>query len=374
MSLHTIQAALAAAPQAARVPGYVAVARDGDGGEAVAVHGRRKADDPAPMTADTVFWIASMTKLVTSIAALQLVEEGVLALDQPVAEVRPEFADLPILEGFDAAGAPRLRAATDAPTVRHLLTHTSGLGYAFMDADLARYAEQAAVAPGQGHLLPRRFEAGARWQYGTSTDWVGAIVETLAGKGLAEVLERRILGPLGMTDTSFAPTPDQQARKAAMHARQPDGGLSPMDFAMPAPPYFAMGGGGLYSTGPDFMKLLAAILDGAILSPASRASLFANHAGDLDCGVLVSSNPAFTRDFDPAPGHAKRWSLGLMVNPNPGPDGRAAGSGAWAGLGNCYYWLDPSAGVAGVLLTQILPFADPDVLALFQVLERAVYG
>jgi len=373
MSLEAVSTALSTAPEASRVAGYVATARLGDR-ETLAVHGRRSISGAAPMTADTVFWVASMTKLVTSIAALQLVDDGALDLDRPVADLRPDFAELPILDGFDDAGAPRLRAATDAPTVRHLLTHTSGLGYQFMDAELARYGETTGSGFEQGHLLPRRFEAGARWLYGSSTDWLGAVVEAVAGEGLDAVFERRILRPLGMTDTTFAPRPDQQARKAGMHARLPDGALAATEFAMPPPPYFSMGGGGLYSTAPDYMKLLTAILEGAILTPVARASLFANQVGDLDCGVLISSNAAFTNDFDPMPGEPKRWSLGLLHNPLPGPDGRSAGSAAWAGLGNCYYWLDPTRQAAGILLTQILPFADPDVLALFSTLERAVYA
>ncbi len=196
----------------------------------------------------------------------------------------------------------------------------------------------------------------------------------MTGQGLDAVFAERITGPLGMADTTFALNETQKPRAAAMHARLPDGSLVPIDFAMPPPPNFSLGGGGLHSTASDYLRLLTAILDGEILTEASRAALFANQIGDLQAGVTVSSNPALTNDFEPMPGDPKRWSLGLLLNQRPGPDGRPVGSGAWAGLANCYYWIDPKTRVAGVLLTQILPFADKKALELFSRFERAVYA
>ncbi len=374
MSIAALDKTLAAAVGENLVPGFVAAARLPDGQRFEAAHGARSVAAPAPMTPDTVFWIASFTKLVTTIAALQLVEAGALDLDQAVASILPDFADLPILEGYDDAGKPRLRKATDAPTVRQLLTHTSGLGYTFMDADLGRYAEEQGIGPDQARRLPRRFDAGARWHYGVGIDWAGAVIEAVTGKGLDAVVAEAITGPLGMTDTGFAMTEAQKTRAAAMHARLPDGGLVPIDFALPPPPNFNLGGGGLHSTASDYLRLLNAILDGEILSEASRAALFVNQIGDIQAGVLVSSNPVLTNDFEPMPGDPKRWGLGLLLNQRPGPDGRPIGAGAWAGLANCYYWIDPVDRVAGVLLTQVLPFADEKVLRLFSNFERAVYA
>jgi CubicO group peptidase (beta-lactamase class C family) len=373
MSFDALPSVLAAAARLNPVAGFVAMASQGDGETYLDAFGARSAASPEPMAADSVFWVASFTKLVTSVVALQLIEAGRLSLDQPVAGVLADFADLPILEGYDAAGAPLLRRAADRPTVRHLLTHTSGLGYQFMDHDLARYAAAEGVGPDAARRLPRRFEAGARWQYGVSTDWLGAVVEAVAGQGLDEVFQNQVFGPLGMTDTTFALSEAQRPRAAAMHARLPDGGLSVIDFAMP-PLNFSSGGGGLYATAADFMRLLRALLDGAILGEASRGALFANQVGDLPAGVLISSNPALTNDFDPMPGQTMGWSFGLMLNPSAGPDGRAAGSGAWAGLANCYYWLDPAKGLAALLLAQVLPFADPKALGLLATFERAVYA
>jgi CubicO group peptidase (beta-lactamase class C family) len=374
MAFQDVEMALSAAAAAGSLAGFVAMASGEGGDEYLGAFGARGATSPTPMTPDTLFWIASFTKLVTSVVALQMIEEGSLSLDQPVAGVVPDFADLPILEGFDGDGAPRLRRASDRPTVRHLFTHTSGLGYVFMDHDLARYAELRGLGPADARVLPRLFEAGARWKYGVSTDWLGAVIEAVSSEGLDAVFRRRVFAPLGMTDTTCALSASQGARMATMHARLPDGGLAPIDFVLPPPPHFSLGGGSLYSTAADFMRLLRALLDGTILNPASRAALFANQVGDLEAGLLISSNPTLTNDFDPRPGEVQGWSLGLLVNPSPGPNGRGAGSGAWAGLANCYYWMDPKAGIAGIFLAQVLPFADAEALAAFSSFERAVYA
>ncbi|MGH7024102.1 MAG: serine hydrolase domain-containing protein [Caulobacteraceae bacterium] len=374
MSLEALDPALQAAAVGEPAPGFVAMVSFADGPHYLRPFGRRSIERSEPMTADTVFWIASCTKLVTSIVALQLVEAGELDLDQPVGSVLPSFADLPILDGFDQAGAPKLRPAPDAPSIRHLLTHTSGLGYAFMDAELARFAELNKVGPGEGHTLPRRFKAGARWQYGASTDWLGQVIEAIRGQDLASIFARNVFEPLGMTDTCFAPDSRLSARLAAMHARAADGKVARIDFALTPPPNPNLGGGGLYSTAPDFMRLLRALLDGQILRKDSRAPLFSNQIGDLGAGVLASSMAALTNPFDPMPGVAKRWSLGMMINLERGPDGRPPGSASWAGLPNCYYWLDPTNGLAAILMAQVLPFADGKILNLLSAFERAVYA
>ena len=165
-----------------------------------------------------------------------------------------------------------------------------------------------------------------------------------------------------------------------MHARLPDGSLTPMEFPLPPPPNPAMGGGGLYSTANDYLAFLKAMLNGGagpqgrILEPATVKLMTQNHVGELDCGDITTSSPAFTNDFSPMPGVTKRWGLGLLLNQTEGPDGRAAGSGAWAGLSNSYYWLDPRTGTAGVILMQILPFADVKSLETAAAFERAVYS
>lgn len=201
------------------VPGVVALAGDRDGVLHQGAFGRRGLAQDAAMTPDTVFWIASMTKAITSVAAMQLVEEGRLALDAPLGSLLPGLAAPLVLEGFDAAGAPRLRPARRPVTLRLLLTHTAGFSYANWNADLARYTEITGLpATRTGKLAslaaPLAFEPGERWEYGINTDWVGRAVEAASGRPLPEVLKVRIFDPLGMADSGFLPGPSQRARRA----------------------------------------------------------------------------------------------------------------------------------------------------------------
>ena len=369
--------AAAAQAIAGGLPGVV-VAAHLPGGEVVeAAAGVRGLDNPAPMTADTVFWIASFTKAITTAAALQLVEEGRIGLDDPVGELLPTLAAPKVLKGFDGDGKPVLEAARAPITLRHLLTHTSGLGYEFCSDALTRYLEVMGPYPrGVGPDAPLLFEPGSGWAYGIGTDWTGQLIAAATGEGLGAYLERRVFAPLGMTETGFSVREEQRARRASMHARGGEGALAAMSFDMPPPPHFGMGGGGLYSTAGDYLKFLGAILAGGgpILSAASVAAMAASEWEGEEVGVLPAANPMLCAGFDPAPGASKRWGLGFLINPMPGPAGRSAGSLAWAGLGNCYYWADPAAGVAGVFLAQHFPFGDPAALQAFAAFERAVYG
>ena len=379
-SLAKLGGELRAAVASGRVPGVVAVAGDRNGTFFEAAHGVLSVGGDVPMTTDTVVWIASMTKAITSVAVMQLIEQGRLTLDQNAADFIPALANAPILDGFEANGAPRVRPGTKPITIRHLLTHTSGYGYAFLSPELARCAEHGQIPMDRYLELPRLFEAGERWQYGVGIDFAGQVVEAISGKGLDAYLQEAVFDVLGMADTTFAPSPTQLMRKAAMHARLPDGSLVPTEFGLPPPPNPMLGGGGLYSTAPDYLAFLDALLGGGasargrILKPESMAFVTDNHVGDIACGAMVSSNPGFSNDHEPMPGVPKRWSLGFLTNLEPGPDGRGAGSLAWAGLSNCYYWLDPKAGVAGVILMQLLPFADERALKTFSAFERAVYS
>ncbi|MGH6971324.1 MAG: serine hydrolase domain-containing protein, partial [Caulobacteraceae bacterium] len=220
------------------------------------------------------------------------------------------------------------------------------------------------------------FEPGSAWTYGVGVDWAGKLIEAASGEGLDAHLERRVFGPLGMGDTSFSPTPEQRARRASMHTRGANGALAPMAFDMPSPPHFGMGGGGLYSTAPDYLRFLEAILaDGApAFSLGVVEAMRSMHWEGREVGVLASADPQLCAGFDPFPGRTKRWGLGFLVNLEAGPNGRSAGSLSWAGLGNCYYWADPERGAAGVFLAQYFPFGDETAFAAFGAFERAVYG
>ena len=349
--------------------------------------GLRSAAEPAvPFTPDTVVWIASMTKAITSIAALQQVEAGRLSLDGPIADILPELAAPEVLEGFTPAGEPILRPARGRITLRQLLTHTSGFSYNTWNADILRYMQQAgtpAIATCRRAALrtPLVADPGTAWNYGIGIDWAGLAVEAVTGRTLAEAMAEGITGPLGMADTGFRLTPAMRGRLAAMHVRTAEGTLKPIPFEIPQDPEFHMGGGGLYSTAPDYLRfcrmvLAGGTLDGArILAPETTAALGRSQMGALKVSRLVSVLPGASHDAEFFPGQPKSWSCAFMLNEQAHPEGgRGPGSMAWAGLGNTYYWIDPARDLAGVLVTQSLPFADPKVLALLAAFERAAYA
>lgn len=366
------------------VPGVVALAADDGGIIYEGAFGKRTLGQETDMTLDTSVWIASMTKAVTSVAAMQLVEQGAITLDEPLAERLPELAAVQVLDGFDDAGVPRLRAPQRQITLRHLLTHTAGFVYDIWNADMLRYHEHASV-PGIIECknktlgLPLAFDPGQRWDYGISIDWVGQTVERLSGQSLEAYFREHIFGPLGMRDTGFVLGPDQRARLSGMHFRLPDGSLQVIPFEVPQEPEFFMGGGGLYSTGPDYLSFLRMLLGGGqlgdvrVLRAETVAEMGRNQIGELTVGLLKSSIPGSSNDAEFFPGMVKKWGLGYMISTEEAPTGRSAGSLAWAGLANTYYWIDPTRRLTGVILTQILPFADARVLNLFEQFERAIY-
>jgi CubicO group peptidase (beta-lactamase class C family) len=324
-----------------------------------------------------------MTKAITSVAAMQLVEGGQLELDRPIGRVLPELAAPQVLVGFDA-GKPRLRPARRPLTLRHLLTHTAGFGYEMLSSDLIRFVQRTgtpSISTGKlaSLLLPLLFDPGERWQYGINIEWVGRAVEAASGKPLDVYLREHIFAPLGMTDTGFALSPEQTARLVHVHQRRADGLLEPITVETPQKPEFWAGGGGLYSTGRDYLTFQRVVLgqgqlDGVtLLRPDTVAAMASNQTGDLDAGIMRTAMPDRTNDFALFPGMRCQWGLGWMITPQPGPNGRSAGSLTWGGIFNSYYWIDPTKQVAGVILTQFLPFADPRALALAGAFERAVY-
>ncbi len=367
------------------VPGVVAMAATRDGVFYQGAFGRRALPDGAAMTADTVFWIASMTKAITSTAAMQLVEQGKLAIDQPIAGILPELASPQVLEGFDAAGAPKLRPAQRPITLRHLITHTAGFVYDIWNVEMGRYMGVTGV-PAIGSCqnaalaLPLVFEPGEKWDYGINIDWVGKAVERASGQGLGDYFVEHLFGPIGMRDTGFRLTQDQGTRLVGMHARGAGDALAPIEFGIPQEPEFQMGGGGLYGTAADYLAFQRVFLNqgradgGQVLRPETVALMAQNAIGELNVRLLKTAVPASSNDAEFFPGMVKKWGLGFMISTEPVPGRRSAGSLAWAGLGNTYFWIDPAAGVAGVILMQLLPFADAKALALLDAFEQTVYA
>lgn len=346
--------------------------------------GVRDVASGAAMTEDTLFQIASMTKALVSVVALRLVEAGKLSLDAPLGTLLPELAELRVFEGLDASGKPQFRPAKRALTLRHLLTHTAGFGYEFMSARLNEALGEDRGAPATLKSLdqPLLFEPGDQWEYSISTDWAGRAVEAATGQSLGAALDEWLTGPLGMDDTVFAPSADQRARTAALYMRAVDGGLAPLPIEIGGgdAAEFQSGGGGLWSTAPDYLKFQQLILNRGfhgserILSDATMDLLTHNQIGTLAAGQMETVNPMFAHKYDPFPGMHCGWSLAFLINPEPGPHGRSAGSLAWAGIANCHYWIDPLRGQAGVFMTQLLPFGDPQALSAFGAFEKFVTG
>ena len=380
-----IDEVLRAATDRGDVPGVVAMAATRDGTCYEGAFGRRALPDGAAMTAGSVFWIASMTKAITSTAAMQLVEQGKLALDRPIADVLPELAAPQVLEGFDAAGEPKLRAAARPITLRHLITHTAGFCYDIWNPQVARYVERKEIpsiftCQNAALMLPLAFDPGQRWEYGINIDWIGKAVERVSGRRLGDYFAEHLFGPIGMKDTGFKLTPERRARLVGMHSRGEDGVLAPMEFEMPQKPEFEMGGGGLYGTAADYLAFARVFLtegraeDGRqVLRPETVRLMAENAMGELNVRALPAA-PPYSNEAEFFPGMVKKWGLGFMISTEAVPGGRSAGSLAWAGLGNTYFWIDPAKGVAGVILMQLIPFADVKALAVFAGFEAAVYA
>ncbi|UPK36003.1 beta-lactamase family protein [Bradyrhizobium sp. 186] len=370
---------------AQEIPGVVAIAASGNEVLYQGAFGRRDLSKPDPMTTDSVFWIASMTKAVTTAGAMQLVEQDKLSLDAPISEVLPDLAKPQVLEGFDANGEPKLRPANKPITLRHLMTHTAGFCYNMWNGDNAIYLEKTgtpAITTCQNAALktPIASDPGTRWEYGTNIDFVGKAVEAISGKRLDAYLRDHLFAPLGMNETAFKITDSMRERLVGMHARGEDGQLAAIPFELEQEPEFHMGGGGLYSTAGDYIKFTQMILNkgrgngNQVLKAETVATMGQNHIGDLNVTRMNSVAPMYSNDVDLYPDQVKKWGLSFLINTAKTPEGRSPNSLAWAGLANTYYWIDPSRDVTGVILMQVLPFADAKCLEAFAEFERGVYA
>ncbi len=380
-----IDSVLREAVERGDVPGVVAMAATSEKIIYEAAYGKRFVGQSEEMTLDSVFWIASMTKPVTSVAAMQLVEEGHLSLDTPASQYLPGFAELQVLEGIDATTHKlQLRPPKRPVTARHLLTHAAGFGYEMWNPLL----HDAMVAgmlpgieePGDGFLkAPLVADPGEQWQYGISTNWLGRIVENVRGTDLDQALATHVFRPLRMDDTHFNLPASKVPRLVTLHARQNDGTLVETPRSTPALVTYFDGGGGLLSTAADYTRFLRALLRGGeldgvqILKADTVALMGKNQIGELEAGKMRTVMPQLSNDVDFFPGSANRFGLGFLINTQPVDGGRAAESLAWAGLFNTYFWVDPKQDVCGVLMTQILPFYDAKAIELLGQFERAVY-
>jgi|HubBroStandDraft_5_1064220.scaffolds.fasta_scaffold13406_2 methyl acetate hydrolase len=367
-------------------PGVVAMVVSDHGPLYSGVAGTKGVGRSEPMTVDTIFWYASMTKALVAAGAMQLVEQGRLKLDEPASNVLPELASAQVLDGFEADGAPKLRPAKRSITPRQLLTHTAGFGYNWANAVILRYIEKYEL-PDLIHCKRRSLDQplladpGERWEYGISIDWVGQLIEAVSGRSLRNYLRKNLFDPLGMDSTDFIQTPEQKARRATVHQKHPDGTIVPIpDHEVAQEPEFFMGGGGLCGLPADYAAFIQMMLAGGksktgqqVLNPETVALMGQNHIAPLEAGVIKIAMPNLSHDVDFFPGQNLGWGLSFLMNLERTPEGRSPGSLSWGGLANTYFWIDPTAKIGGLIMTQVIPFADPAILNAYRAFERTVY-
>ena len=376
---------LRAAVDAGALPGVVVAVTGPDGAPEVMAAGKLRVDEAAPVKADTMFRLMSMTKAFASVAALQLLQQGRLELDQDVASVLPAYGELKVLDGFDG-DTPRLRDPARQATIRNLFNHPAGHGYGFCNADLLRYHEVTGTPDPFSGLragleAPLVADPGTEWNYGINTDWLGQVVEAISGQDLASYLDEHVFTPLKMTDTTFSPSDEQRARLMSVHQRTADGQLEVTELGAPAPaPEFWPAGHGAFGTASDYTRFLAALLndgelDGArILDRETIELAFEDHLGGIKLPeVIKSALPQVSNDIPSVP-FAQGWGLGFHLFTEDLPGMRRAGSGDWAGLCNSYYWVDREAGVGAVFLTQVLPFFDARTVETAGAIEMSIYA
>ncbi len=358
------------------VRGLVAMVTDGDGVVYSGAFGFQDVASGVAMRQDTIFRMMSMTKPIASVAAMILHDEGAFGLDDPIADYLPNEESRAMVESLETGSEGILSIGMqylETPvTIRQVFTHTSGAGYDFSSELLTRLREATGEDPGGFPLL---YQPGTRWNYSVSTDRLGELVENLTGTAFDEFLHTRIFEPLNMTDSFHAVPADKLHRVATTHQRGAEGALVeiPNPATLAGPP---LGRSGLYSTAPDYIRFLQMLLNdgrspnGPLLAPETVESMRQNHIGDLTVVTQTGVDPAVARPF-PINAGADQFGLGfqIAVSNNGNEDLRSPGSYSWSGLYNTHFWVDPGRGLAGVLLIQLLPFYDEQVMELYEDFE-----
>ena len=371
----SVDAVLEQAVASGAVPSVVALAADRNGIIYEGAAGSRVAGQAEDVGPDTFYRIMSMTKMVATVAALQLIEQGNLDLDAPIQQYCPEFATVQVLERVDG-DRPVLRPPASKATVKNLITHTTGLGYWFWNADISAW-ESATGTPNvlSGSKVvftaPMVADPGTRFVYGINTDWLGQVIEAASDRKLDEVIKTGITDPLGMNETAFVMSDAQRAQSVPIHLKGTDGAWAPSDIDLNQAPEYWAGGHGLHSTPHDYLKFQRALLgngtspDGVtILKPETVDAAFSNQIGELDFpSTIETADPASSHSFSVGPGF--KWGYGLLLNTTDLPGRRRAWSGAWAGLLNTHFWVDRTTGITGAIYSQFLPFVTPEALQMY---------
>jgi methyl acetate hydrolase len=371
-----ITAVLKTAVDRGDVPGVAVAVVNKDGLLYNEGFGRSRTLTNTPMAKDTIFNMASMTKPVTSVAIMMLVDEGKLKLDDEVAKYLPQWKDRPVISKFNDADASfETRPAKRPITIRHLLTHTSGIGYGFASPTLTKIIEKTKKTELD---LPLLFDPGEGWAYGASTRVLGHVVETISGQKIDAFLESRILSPLGMHDTSYLVPTTKYARVVAVNRRGTDGKFieGPMPATIPAT---VQGDGGLYGTPSDYGLFLRMLLNRGtlngkrILSEKSAKAMLESATGNVVVKEQQSANLGLSRNFPLGAGKDK-WGLGFQLAAEKQPNRRTPGSGTWAGIFNTHFFIDPSKEIGVVVMMQTLPFYDEASMKVYAGVEEAVYA
>ena len=352
-----------------RLPGAVMVVyRDGK-----VVHervlGARDPATKAPMTADAIFRIYSMSKPIVSVGLMMLVEDGKVSLNAPISTYMPEFASMQLgIEKKDASGNLTLERVPSprVPTVQDLLRHTAGITYGVFGKSLVK-SEYLKAGIHKNEMnntqlaqtlakLPLAYVPGTVWEYSRSTDLVGSLIERVSGQTLEAYLQQRILGPLQMKDTGFAVPPEKQGRIAEAFKIDPDNKQPVSLLDLSKPPVFESGGGGMVSTAADYLRFSRMLLNGGeldgvrLLSPQTVKSMTSDHLGsDL---IRASRQPGASTGYGPGPGFG--FGLGFAVRVAEGEAFNAGnvGEANWGGLGGTYFWIDPKANLIAIWMMQ----------------------
>ncbi|KAL8690009.1 MAG: hypothetical protein Q9218_004442, partial [Villophora microphyllina] len=389
-----------------KVPGCVFVVVNKDG-KTLFEHasGRRGSDSKAPMTLDSIFWIASCTKMICGIAAMQLVEQGKLNLNDTdkIEELCPELKKIRILKNVDEHGEPEFVEKKARITMRMLLTHTAGFGYAFFNENLRRWGQPFGCDEFSGHAndilgQPLLFEPGTRWEYGVGIDWAGTVIERISGMSLNDYFQKNIFQPLGIKNISFFPSAEMKKNLAHMHQKDANGKIMERDHLLRRPlivdgddiaKTYNSAGAGCFARPAEYCEILATLLNNGT-SPTTQRRLLSTDSITEIFKNQIPQFPNFGRQGIPAakpdltnpipdmypqpPDQPQGWGLTFMLTLHEGATGRADNTAWWAGLPNLFWWCDREKGVAGLIATQILPFADPNVLELWAKVESMVYA
>ncbi len=359
------------------VPGIVAIVVDRDKVLYHEAFGKQNVAKNVPMAKDTIFRIASMTKAVTSVGVMQLVEQGKLGLDDDVSKYLPRLKNPQVFSKVDEKAGTYLTQPAKRPiTIRELLTHTSGVGYSWSDHGLA-IAQKKTGATNDSEL-PLVNEPGAQWTYGASTRVLGEVIEKISGERIDAYLETHILGPLGMRDTSYTVPQDKYSRVITVHQKA-NNAITETQNPTPIPATIR-GDGGLFSTASDYSRFVQMILNRGqlggvrILKESTVAEMSKNQTGSVKVRLQPTADPLRSKPYPLGAGEDV-WGLGFQIAApkTPNPSMRSPGSLSWAGINNTFYWIDPQKQVGAVLLMQMLPFYDEAALRVLNGFEERVY-